>query len=187
MGLYFFPVLWYHQSIMKKNVSGRKPGRKKPVAIIIVLAVILAFIWGQSLLNGDLSAAESGWFASRLRPIARAIYGTGGGAKVKDGTVRKLAHVAEYAALGFGLGFLPGKETRLLRRLLRCLLLGLIVAFLDETVQLFTGRSAQVTDMWIDLAGVLPGAFLSLLIRRCREKKTEGPESDRRHTPEERS
>ena len=37
----------------------------------------------------------------------------------------------------------------------------LIVAFLDETIQIFSGRGPMVSDIWIDLAG---GVFGSLII-----------------------
>ena len=44
----------------------------------------------------------------------------------------------------------------------------------DETIQLFSpGRSSQVTDVWIDFAGVVTGTLLAFLVqaivRRCKK------------------
>ena len=36
-------------------------------------------------------------------------------------------------------------------------LLGLLAAFLDETLQLFSGRGSMVADVWLDFAGVVCG------------------------------
>lgn len=37
------------------------------------------------------------------------------------------------------------------------------VPFLDETIQLFTeGRSGQISDVWLDMAGALTGTLLYL-------------------------
>ena len=42
-----------------------------------------------------------------------------------------------------------------------------IVSLLDETIQLFTeGRSGQISDVWLDMAGALTGTVLYLAARR---------------------
>ena len=53
-------------------------------------------------------------------------------------------------------------------------ILGLMTALTDETIQLFSlGRSSQVTDVWIDFAGVVTGTLLAFLVqaivRRCKK------------------
>ena len=52
------------------------------------------------------------------------------------------------------------------------LLPGTLAALCDETIQLFVpGRSGQITDVWLDTAGYLTGALLTLLIfRLCRKR-----------------
>lgn len=54
----------------------------------------------------------------------------------------------------------------------RALLPGPFAALCDETIQLFVpGRSGQIADVWLDTAGYLTGALLTLLIfRLCRKQ-----------------
>ena len=49
---------------------------------------------------------------------------------------------------------------------------GVLAALADETVQLFAaGRSGQVSDVWLDLAGFLAGWILIALISLIRKKR----------------
>lgn len=42
---------------------------------------------------------------------------------------------------------------------------GALTALADETIQLYSaGRSSQVTDVWLDLIGVLAGIFAAVLV-----------------------
>ena len=53
------------------------------------------------------------------------------------------------------------------------------VPFLDETIQLFTeGRSGQISDVWLDMAGALTGTLLYLAAGQIylRIKKNENGE-----------
>ena len=55
-----------------------------------------------------------------------------------------------------------------------CDLCDKLTALTDETIQLFSlGRSSQVTDVWIDFAGVVTGTLLVFLVqaivRRCKK------------------
>ena len=47
---------------------------------------------------------------------------------------------------------------------------GVLTALTDETIQIFSpGRSSQVTDVWLDSAGVLAGILTALvLMALCR-------------------
>ena len=78
--------------------------------------------------------------------------------------VRKAAHFTEYA----GLGFLLAMNTGAGIAPVFCLLKGNVTAvlfmpFVDETIQLFVeGRSGQISDVWLDMAGALTGTLLYL-------------------------
>ena len=123
-------------------------------------ALWLLFIWGHSLLPAEISKQESGSLLALLQSWLPWL---------TDHLIRKAAHFAEYAVLGallfgaagvrHGLWFAP------------CF--GLLSALADETIQLFAaGRSGQVSDVWLDLAGFLAGwiviALIAVLLKRRR-------------------
>ena len=43
---------------------------------------------------------------------------------------------------------------------------GFAAAFLDESIQLFSDRGAEIRDVWIDLIGVASGVLIGFLIWR---------------------
>ena len=91
--------------------------------------------------------------------------------------VRKLAHFTEFSVLGvLAVLLFTILRQRIPRTFLYAGMLGLSVAFCDETIQLFVpGRAGLLTDVWIDTAGVIVGASLALgvrlLLRYCRARK----------------
>lgn len=80
--------------------------------------------------------------------------------------VRKLAHMAEFAALGFFLTFCLRVYTK--RLIAFCswpLLFGLFIAVCDEFLQRFVpGRSASIKDIFIDFIGVCGGTATAICI-----------------------
>ena len=80
--------------------------------------------------------------------------------------VRKAAHFTEYGILGVLLALeLANFVKGWLRRFFEPASLALSVAFIDETIQLFVeGRSGQIMDIWIDLAGAALGILITLAI-----------------------
>ena len=92
--------------------------------------------------------------------------------------VRKAAHVFEYAVLGALLTLLLLEISK--RRsqitglryspavpLSAGVIIGLIYAATDEAHQIFTGRSSKLSDVLIDLAGVMAGAAAAWLLSRA--------------------
>ena len=78
--------------------------------------------------------------------------------------VRKTAHFAEYALFGVLLWNCL-RTYELPRRVWTLLEAWLILAapFVDETLQLFTeGRSGQLSDVWLDMAGAAAGTLCAL-------------------------
>ena len=124
-------------------------------------ALWLLFIWGHSLLPASASREESGRWLALLQTWLPWL---------TDYLIRKAAHFTEYAVLGallFG-----AADTR--RGLWFPPCFGVLAALADETVQLFAaGRSGQVSDVWLDLAGFLAGwIVVGGIAYLCRKRKT---------------
>ena len=137
---------------------------------IWLLAGVLLFIWGNSLLPASASASLSGW----LHRILTAGLPGGGNGSHGEGLLRKLAHFTEFALLGAVLlRLFRGREERLPVAWLLGLVCGVFAACLDELLQHFSpGRSPQFGDVCIDAAGVLTGTLLCLTVTIIRKSKT---------------
>lgn len=133
--------------------------KKSRLRLWLLLTVLwLALIFLQSALPAETSRAESGGVWSALQRIFPWL---------THHQLRKLAHFAEYATAGA----LLTRTSLLAKRfsLSTPLLLGLLTALSDETLQLFVaGRSGQISDIWLDAAGVLTGALLVWLLHRMK-------------------
>ena len=116
------------------------------------MALIVAFIWGNSLLPQAQSRLESDFV---LR-VLRRIFGTHLDQATASHLVRKAAHFTEYALLGGRRGLQPTVNV---------LSLSLAVAVLDESLQLFSDRGAMVTDILLDFSGAVCGVLAFLLVR----------------------
>ena len=138
--------------------------------IITALLLILwvTFIFSNSMDNADASTLKSGAVLALLRRILGSE-----GAALTEFIVRKTAHFTEFAIEGVLLFLVvKGYTTRPLRFLGWPLLAGLMTALTDETIQLFSlGRSSQVTDVWIDFAGVVTGTLLAFLVQAILESQ----------------
>lgn len=120
-----------------------------------LLICILAFIWGNSLMPGEVSGAISNWvkdFLAKLLPM---------GPEEEDGgghLIRKLAHFTEFTALGATLGWLFGMLNKGKLRPFAC---GVLAASVDETIQRFVpDRGPSLWDVLLDSCGVLTGIVL---------------------------
>ena len=158
--------------------------KSKKILITIVTILILStflFIWGNSLESIEESQAKSLSVMEIVTPYLEVFVGEG---NVTDHLVRKIAHFVEFAVLGMELGLLT-----LLRRreemnpVLKCLLIGLLVAVLDESLQLLSERGSQVSDVLLDFCGVMTGLGFTLgmitLVRLIRRKPRRGVERGR--------
>ncbi len=116
-----------------------------------LLVLNLVFIWGNSLMPGELSKAFSQWVGSLLGLLGDASGELGQG----HGLLRKLAHFSEFACLGL---LLTWHCSMLGRKPWHPLLCGFLVACTDETIQCFIPeRGPAVRDVAIDTAGVALG------------------------------
>ena len=132
--------------------------RKKLASVLI--AVNLAFIWGNSLMSGTDSGNLSGGVLAWLNSFL----GLGPeGAELLHLLIRKAAHFTEFACLGALLAWrcrLSGEA----HPIALPALLGMAAGLVDETVQLFTpDRGPSLTDVWIDASGAAAGILLLTL------------------------
>ena len=116
----------------------------------------LVFIWGNSLLPGEISGAFSDW----VKDIVAALFPGNGEGAPGGGLLRKLAHFTEFAALGMLLTWRMGM---LKKATGWAAVLGCAAACVDETIQRFVpDRGPSIRDVCIDTCGVVTGMLLLL-------------------------
>ena len=127
--------------------------RRRKILCAVLLACNLLFIWGNSLINADLSGSLSQWVRDMLGTVAGEMPGQ------SDGVLRKLAHFLEFCSLGFLLSWqLAMRKEKIRALVLPSAVLGCLAACVDEMLQHFSpGRAPRLTDVGIDTAGVLVG------------------------------
>ena len=113
------------------------------------LILNLCFIWGNSLLPGELSGAFSDW----VKSILEALLPGGSDSAPGGGLLRKIAHFTEFMSLGmclFWLFSMLGKHRSL------ALFYGALAACTDETIQMFVpDRGPSLKDVGIvNYAGI---------------------------------
>lgn len=132
--------------------------------VVFTAALIrrIMFIFRNSLENGAQSSARSQAVMQLVNSaLAKVHLGP-----LSEHLIRKLAHFSEFALEGFLLMLcMRVYSRRPLRHITVPMLAGVLTALTDETIQLFSeGRSSQVTDVWLDSAGVLAGILAALLL-----------------------
>lgn len=132
--------------------------------IFIVLSIIMtALIWSNSLLPASISSVQSGFVVSIISSIFGWI-GISIDPTLLSLLIRKLAHFLEFTILGF-LFFNIRFMLNIKKNLMLAISLGIIVAIIDECIQLFIeGRVFMITDIGIDTFGVIVGSIIGLLI-----------------------
>lgn len=153
---------------------------KKRILWTAAVTLYLLFVFHNSLTPADLSSQQSGAvlrFAAGLLETAGVPSGW-----LTEHLVRKTAHFAEYALFGVLLWNCL-RTYELPRRVWTLLEAWLILAapFVDETLQLFTeGRSGQISDVWLDMAGAAAGTLCALaaagLLRTGRRRRASAGE-----------
>ena len=158
-----------------------KPSKKRFLICLGAVLLWIAFIFGHSLQPAEVSSSESTQALSLLQRIVP--FG------LTERIVRKLGHFTEFAVLGVLSGTLfCGCCQRTRTGFLFAVMTGMSTALCDETIQLFVeGRNGQIPDVWIDIAGVVAGAVLVLLIRAIRHRNAHDQDTDNTEHIDERS
>ena len=138
----------------------------------VLLVLTLCFIWGNSLLSRENSAAFSGKVVELLTPIFSSLSMEG----PDEHVIRKLAHFTEYAILGLELAALFFiNRGRSFKSVCLSALCALAAASADETIQLFSGRAAMLKDVLLDFSGALTGILLLWLLTAWHNKENGLP------------
>ena len=146
-------------------------GRRRifTLALSIAVGLTLAMIFTLSLMppsinSGNLEAAGD---------LIGTVVGEGSalGGFLRE-NISNLAHLFEYFVLGVevGLLFLIIAPARKYYSFL--LSAALAVPFADETLQIFSGRHASISDMWIDVVGITAGFFTAVLLDFLKKRYT---------------
>ena len=150
---------------------------KKRYWLAIIFALIVCFIWGNSVLSSQLSS----YLSMAVGEFFASIFGTGDGVTTVGGlSVRKMAHFTEFAALG-------AVASLLFKRFLKnkgiyalgIALCGIFVALMDETIQIFSHRGSSVLDVWIDVFGYAVGCFIvAMIVLVCTKLKNKNAHTE---------
>lgn len=142
-----------------RDVEGSSEGSaavRKWLTILIIICI--AFILIQSAMPESMSAHESLWLTENvINPML-----SGFGLKADKNVVRKIAHAVEFCILALNISLWWKKPVKTFYA-------GFTLAFLDESLQVTTGRGALITDIWVDLIGVVIGTVIGWLYSRKKE------------------
>ena len=132
------------------------------VIFTFALIACIAFIFRNSLETGAQSSVRS----QELMALLNKLLGKLHFGPLSEHTIRKLAHFAEFTMEGLLLMLcLRVYTAHFVRHMSWPLLGGMTTALMDETIQRFIpNRTSSVTDVWIDMAGVVCGLFVALII-----------------------
>lgn len=132
--------------------------------MLINIIVIFSF----SLMDGQTSQHISDEFNGSIGQAVRRVISVAVGQERAQGlNIRKLGHFFEFSMLGLtsSLYALFSKK-RFTRAVPDAFFLGMTVALCDETIQLHvSGRSSQVSDVWLDIFGFACLVFLTYTVR----------------------
>lgn len=136
------------------------------VVAFALLGGCIWFIWSNSMLSPQDSSRRSQMVADFLMRAMRMFFDDN--SRVTQyliRNVRKVAHAIEFFALGSVCVMILLVLRRInLNMVLHAILLLLFVAVTDESIQLFTGRGAQVSDILLDFSGGLSGICISFFL-----------------------
>ena len=155
---------------------------KKQIYILLI-SVVLAFILINSMLNGIISQ----WLSSLPKNFVQSFIPYGKYKWLDEfliHKIRKCAHFFEYFVLGLLITRFYYTKKANFKRLLNTVFICFSVAFLDETIQLFSHRRSSVLDIWLDLFGAISAiliyktvCFIAKAFKR-RAVKHKGEEND---------
>ncbi len=135
---------------------------KRKYIWILIVGLYVLFIFSNSMKIAGTSSKDSGRLLYLIQSVFQ--YFELNVYWLTEHVIRKMGHFAEYSLLGMLLfGCLGAQGMSEERRWTYHAASGFLVAFIDETIQLFVeGRSGQISDVWLDSAGVAFGTLVMM-------------------------
>ena len=143
--------------------------------LLLLILATLVFIFVQSMIPPQKSQAESDKVGEIVGEIIPP--GTPVGDYVQI-NIRKIAHFVEFFTLGcevalYVILFMPRVKWALFS-----LPSALLIAFFDESIQMFSDRGPSIMDVWIDFAGFFIAGIVfytvalvvAVIYRKCKRK-----------------
>ncbi len=132
------------------------------VIFTFALLACIAYIFRNSLQTGAESSLRSQAAMLEVNQILGRVHL----GPLSEHVIRKIAHFLEFSMEGFLLMLcLRVYTAHFVRHMSWPLLIGMSTALMDETLQLFIpNRTSMVTDVWIDMLGVVAGLLVALII-----------------------
>lgn len=137
---------------------------------LIITIFITLFIFSNSAQTADSSSGQSGRLLSFLCWLFNA--DTPEEIGLSQHIIRKLAHMAEFAAQGFFFSlFFLKRDKKFSAFFVNVLFFGLLSACTDEAIQMFfDGRSGEIRDVFIDFSGTMLGLLASVMFCKLLKK-----------------
>ena len=133
---------------------------------VVALVLWTCFMWGNSMVPGPASDANSYAVVGVLADLFRAFGVTD--PELMNMVVRKSAHFLEFALEGFlAYRALGARQDVPVRGVLVAVAVGVMAAAADECIQLFVpNRAGMVEDVLLDSLGVVAGVHVARLVTR---------------------
>ena len=134
----------------------------KIIILSVLIALTLAFIWGNSCLSTSASSSESKEVYGAFNSILDFLFGQG---VITHSIFRKLMHFGEFSLLGLEINLLFISLFGIkVEKILHACSLGLLIAVIDESIQILSNRGPAVIDVLIDLAGYIVATLILFIV-----------------------
>lgn len=146
----------------------RHTGKISFIITLLWVAVIFSFSLQPATTSSEVSRGVGHWLVDTFVPFLSERLETMPVEQLEllHILLRKAGHFSEYFILGI-LAVLTVLQTKLRYGKLSALVFCVLVATVDETIQLFvSGRSGQVTDVMLDSVGALCGIAVLMGVRK---------------------
>jgi VanZ family protein len=143
--------------------------------LVALIIFNLIFIFTQSSLPSEVAGEEAGTVTDIVVEI---LPDDSPAEDYAENNMDKIAHFTEYASLGFFVSLFIcffGLQPQMLAPF--SLLFAEVMAFIDETIQIFSGRNPDIKDMWSDILGFLTLSIITylafFLVKRLLKKEIQ--------------